>query len=66
MDGRRPLIVVVWPRHVTFTLSLVYYEDNLRCNLGAQERRFVKAHVLPFWEVLWGFDELDRRWRLPV
>lgn len=59
VDGLWPLFVVIWPGHVSLTLSLVNHEDDLSSYLSAQESRLVESYFFELWEILWWLDKLD-------
>ena len=62
----RSLIVVVRSCHVSFTLTLIHYKDDLCSYLCAQERAFIKPDIFPFRKVFRRFDKPNARGRLAM
>lgn len=66
VNALRTLIVVVWPRHVALTLTLIDDKDDFGGDLSSQECRFIEANVFPLGEVLRWLDGFDRCRRLTM
>ena len=59
-------IVILRPRHESFTQALVHHKDHLGSHLRTQERRLLSPNVLPLREILGQSSKLDTRRGLSV